>query len=338
MRHGLLKRIPLVIAVLLAAGVVTAVLLWRERPIEVATTQVRRGEAVELVYATGFIEPEQPVSLSARLTAPVIEVGAQEGERVRKGQPLVVLDAAEQQGLLAQAQAGRRGAELAEQRVVTLHGQGWMTRAARDQAVATAAAARAGERAALARVASNVVRAPIDGIVLKRDVEPGDLAVPGKVLMQLGDPARVRITATVDERDIVGIRAGQDVLLSSDSFPGRVMKGTVRTITPAGDPAQRAFRVRLALADAAELPFGLTLEANIVTRRRSGALLVPTTAQAGGAVWTVDGEGRAHRRPVKIGIAGHDAVEVLGGLRQGETVIVSPPEGLSEGARVRPQR
>jgi multidrug efflux pump subunit AcrA (membrane-fusion protein) len=159
--------------------------------------------------------------------------------------------------------------------------------------------------------------------------------MPGTVLMQLGDPRRVRITATVDERDIVGIRPGQDVLLSSESLPGRVLHGHVRSITPGGDPTQRAFRVRLALDDTIALPFGLTLEANIVTLRHRLALLVPAGAYDAGAVWVVDSVRRAHRRAVVAGILGSEKVEIVSGLRQGEIVIVSPPDGLTDGAKVR---
>ncbi len=335
MPRGFLKRRALAIAALVTLALGGAAVFWHQRPVPVNVAQAWQGEAIELVYATGFVESDQPAALSARLTAPVIAVHAEEGDRVRKGQPLIVLDGGEQQGLLAQAEAERLGAELAERRTVTLYEQGWVTRAARDQAVATASAARAGQRAAHARAANTVIRAPFTGIVLKRDVEPGDLAVPGAVLMQIGDPAQVRITTTVDERDIIGVRPGQTALLSTDSLRGRVIKGVVRAITPGGDPTQRAFRVRLGLEQPVDLPFGLTLEANIVTRRHADALLIPASAYADGRAWTLDEAGRAQRKPVQVGIVGEDAVEIVRGLDLGDQVIVSPPDGLADGARVR---
>jgi len=330
------KRVPIIIgALVLAAIAVGGFLLLRQQTVEVRTAQARIGEAVELVYATGFVEPEQPVTLSARITAPVRAVAVEEGARITAGQSLIVLDSAEQQDLLAQARAQRRGLELKEQRIAALFRQGWVARSARDEVVATASAARAAEAAAAARVRNSVVYSPMSGIVLKRDVEAGDLAVPGKALMQLGDPARVRITATADERDIVGIRPGQETLISSDSLPGRVLRGFVKSITPAGDPAQRSFRVRLALAEPAELPFGLTVEANIVTQRRARALLVPAAAYSPGRVWTVDSDGHARQRKVLSGIVGLEKVEIVSGLDPGDTVIVSPPANLAEGSRVR---
>src|SRR3546814_13962213 len=70
----------------------------------------------------------------------------------------------------------------------------------------------------------------IDGLVVKRDVEPGDLAAPSRVLMLLGDPAEMRVTAIVDERDVPRIAVGQSALLSSDAWPGRGIRGHVREL------------------------------------------------------------------------------------------------------------
>ncbi|MCB2080466.1 MAG: efflux RND transporter periplasmic adaptor subunit [Novosphingobium sp.] len=324
--------------VILAAVIVAALTLWlivSNRPVAVETAKVETGPATELVYATGFVEPARPVTVSSRITAPVVAVLVEEGSRVVAGQPLVRLDDAEQRGLLAQAQAEARAAILAERRVTTLYVQGWVTRAARDEAVARSQAAQASVTALNARRDQMTVRAGISGIVLKRDVYPGDLATTGKELMQLGDPGSARITATVDERDIPRVRVGQQALMSSDAMPGRVVRGRVTEITPGGDPNQRAFRVRIGFEGEADLPFGLTLEVNIVTRRRDKTLLAPAPAIDDGKVWVID-EGKAHFRKVTTGITGTDKIEILSGLKAGDSVIVNPPEGLEDGDKVRP--
>lgn len=235
--------------------------------------------------------------------------------------------------MLARALAERRGAVLDERRARTLFTEGWTTRAARDRAVAAADAARAAEQSARARLSQHVVRAGIDGLVLKRDVEPGDLATPSRVLLLLGDPARIRVTATVDERDVPRLRIGQRALMASDAWPGRIIHGHLRELTPGGDPTQRAFRARLALDDGMALPIGLTLEVNIVTRRAERALLIPVSAIDSDHIW-VAAEGRARRRSILAGIAGADEVQIVSGLRSGELVITDPPADLSEGDRV----
>ena len=195
--------------------------------------------------------------------------------------------------------------------------------------------------AAQARLVQTTVRAGINGVVLKRDVYPGDLATPGKELLQLGDPARIRITATVDERDIPRVTVGQGVVMSTDALPGRILRGVVSEITPGGDSSQRAFRVRITLNTAPTgpatrdpaLPFGLTLEINIITHQNPNALLVPASAVAGRHVWVVEG-GRARHRAVVAGVSGPQKVEIRQGLADGEQVIVNPPAGLADGARV----
>jgi RND family efflux transporter MFP subunit len=330
MRRGLYIFLAIVVLVI----AVTAYVLTAGSTQQVTTAEIVSGPAVDLVYATGFVEPEQPVLVSSRVTAPVRSVTVEEGRRVRAGQQLVLLDDAEQRGLLAQAEAELQRATLAEERIVTLFNQGWVTKTARDEVVAASKSARAAVAALKARQDQYVIRAGISGLVLKRDVYPGDLATPGKQLMQLGDPARARITATVDERDITRVRVGQEALMSTDGLPDKVIRGRVTEITPGGDPNQRAFRVRIGLADTADLPFGLTLEVNIVTGRRENTLLAPTGAVIDGKAWVVE-DGKAVSGAVRTGIVGADKVEVLGGLAKGDRVIVNPPEGLEDGDKVR---
>lgn len=331
MRRRLIT-VLIVFAVVAVAALLYFSIQW---PVTVQVASVEQGPAAELVYATGYIDAEHPVSVSARITAPVRDVLVREGERVRKGQPLLVQDNSEQAGLLAQADAQARGATLTEQRVTALFGNGWTTKKALDEAVANGQSARASAAALRARLDQLTVRAGISGVVLKRDVEPGDLATPGKELIQLGDPASARLTATVDERDIPRVQRGQVALMSSDALPGKVVRGHVTEITPGGDPAQRAFRVRIAFDRAETLPFGLTLEVNIVTRQHDRALLVPSDAITDGQVWLVR-EGRAARRTVRTGIAGPNKTEILSGIDRSDKVIVNPPKSLEEGQRVRP--
>lgn len=320
--------------VLIAVLVAMASLVVSSRTRYVQLSKVEKGAAVELVYATGYVDAEHPVSVSVRIAAPVRAVLVREGERVRDGQPLLIQDNAEQLGLLAQAQAQARGATLAEQRIVALYGKGWATRTAYDEAVANAQSARASAAAIGARLDQLTVRAGIAGVVLRRDVEPGDLATPGRELFQLGDPAQARVTATVDERDIPRVRIGQKALMSTDAMPGRIVTGHVTEITPGGDPDQRAFRVRIGLDRGQILPFGLTLEVNVVTQRHDDALLVSSRSIVAGKVWRVE-KGRAQQRTVRVGIIGTEKTEIRSGLAAGDRIIVDPPTGLSDGDKVR---
>lgn len=319
---------------LLFALAASAIAFRMLRPTPVETAKVTAGSAIEVVYATGFVEVEEPVEVAARVTAPIVTIGVREGERVVRGQVLATLDAADQQSEAARLAAATRWAEIEAGRTLELVAKGFASKAARDRVVTNLDAARAAERAAADRLGNFVLRAGVNGVVLRRDAEPGDLASPSRTLFVIGDPARIKVTATVDERDIPRIRVGQAALMSSDAYEGRVFRARVREITLGGDPNQRAFRVRLEQQGNEPLPVGLTLEVNIVTREKPGAVLAPEAAVDDGHVWTLDG-GRARRIPVSIGISGPDAIEITGGVKAGATVIVDPPEALKDGARVR---
>ena len=309
-----------VILILLLVAACAGGWWWTQRPVEVTGTRAAIGPAMEVVYATGFVEPRRPVEVASRVTAPVVEIYVDEGQRVSPGQPLVRLNDVDQRQTIAQLAAQTRAAELDEGRTLSLYRQGFA----------------AAEAAARARLEQFTIRASMPGVVLRRDVEPGDLATPTRTLFQIGDPALLRVTATVDERDIPRVRQGAQAIMSSDAYPGRTFAGRVYEVTPGGDPNQRAFRVRILPDSAAMLPVGLTLEVNIVTAVKRGALLVPASAIKGGKVWVAE-DGRAQQVDVRTGIEGADRTEIVRGLSRGSCVIAQPPEGLLEGRRVRVQ-
>jgi len=325
------RRIYLLLPVALAgAGAGT---YWWARPLAVVGTPVRAGPAADVVYATGFVEAREPVEVAARVTAPITQVLVDEGAQVVRGQPLARLENGEQREAIAQLAAQSRAAALDEQRTVAIFRRGFATAAARDRAVTSAQAARAAEAAARARLDQYVVRAGISGVVLRRDAYPGALATPTKVLFTLGDPKRMRVTATVDERDIPRVVPGQRVAMTSDAYKGHVYRGRVYEITPAGDPTQRAFRVRVA-PDAPDLPMGLTLELNIETAVHPQALLIPAKAVRDGKLWIAQGD-RAARVAVQTGIEGGDTVEVRAGVARGTCILADPPADLAEGTRLK---
>ena len=321
----------LLIALVAAAGFAS----WRylSRPPVVDAALVRRGPVAEVVYATGFVEPRRPVDVSSRVTAPVSRVLADEGDRVTRGQALAILDAEDQREAIAQLTANRLNAEQDERRALALFRQGWSTNAERDKAVATVNSARALEAAGRARLNQYTIRSGISGVILRRDVEPGDLATASKTLFEIGDPNQLRITATVDERDIPLVRTGSAVMMSTEAYPGRILRGTVYEITPGGDPDQRAFRVRIQPPADSKLPVGLTLEVNILASQRDRALLVRPTAVRDRTAWVVEA-GRARKVPVQTGIRGADYTEIRSGLSDGACVITDPPEKLKDGDRV----
>jgi RND family efflux transporter MFP subunit len=153
-------------------------------------------------------------------------------------------------------------------------------------------------------------------------------------LYRVGIPKPLQVVAEVNEEDIPRVKVGQVVLFRTDAFLGQRLEGTVRELTPMGDVAAKTFRIKAALPDDTPLKPGMSVEANIITREKPNALLVPADAIQGNAVFVVDGS-RVRKREVEVGIRGTRQVEILSGLKDGEPVASPAPTGLKDGARVR---
>ena len=138
----------------------------------------------------------------------------------------------------------------------------------------------------------------------------------------------------MNEEDILRVAVGQTVLLRTDAISGQRLEGTVREITPMGDPVAKTYRIKVALPDDTPLKPGMSLEANVITREKPRALLVPADAVQGTTVFVVEGS-KLRKRPVEIGIRGTRAVEILSGLTENERVVSPVVAALAVGRRVR---
>jgi RND family efflux transporter MFP subunit len=184
------------------------------------------------------------------------------------------------------------------------------------------------------KIGDYTVRAPMDGIVLRRDGEVGEVAEVGQILIRVGVLKPLQVVAEVNEEDIPRVEIGQSALFRTDAFPGRRLEGKLREITPMGDSIAKTYRIKVDLPDDTPLKPGMSVEVNVITRQKPDALLVPADALQGKAVFVVEGN-RARKREVKVGIRGTRAVEILDGLVQGEQVVSPAPAAISDGQRVR---
>ncbi|WP_373046653.1 efflux RND transporter periplasmic adaptor subunit [Vulgatibacter sp.] len=199
--------------------------------------------------------------------------------------------------------------------------------------------AEAALQLAEARLARTRLEAPVNGVVLARDVEVGDAVQPGRVLLLVGASGDTEIEIEPDERNLARLAVGQRALVSADAFPDRQFPAVVKRIAPAVDPARGTVDVRLAVPEPpAYLRPEMTVSADVAVARKADALVLPAEALRDlgtAAPWVlVIDEGRAARRQVQLGLRGESYVEVLEGVAPGEAVIL-PEAGVEAGARVR---
>lgn len=307
---------------------------------EVRVVTVERGPAIEAVYATGQVEPTVLVPIAPRSGGRLIALEADEGQFVKRGQVLARIESVELQRSVEEARARERQAQTLVDRTRTLVAQQFVSAAELDRVRNDLDAARAALARAQAMLDYNLLTAPADGMVLRRDGERGQFIAPGQTVMSLSCCAPLRVSAEVDEEDIARVQVGQAVNLRSEALPQRLFEGEVASITPKGDPVARSYRVRIRFrgdeATLLGLRPGMTMDANILIGRREQALLIPTRAlvQPGPAVWRVE-DGYLKRQPVRIGVRSPERVEILDGLQAGQPLVAEPTEALQDGHAVR---
>lgn len=307
-------------------------------PVEVAVAAV--GEAARTVTVTGPVEPIRSVGINSQLSGAVLSVEVEEGSRVRTGTVLARLDARELAAQLTSAEAAlevaRRNAERAER----LREQAYITEAEYDRDRAAFAAAQATRDQLRTRVGYATVRAPVDGVVLEKRVEAGDIVAPQARLFTIGELSTLVVRVPVSELDVSALSPGDSVPVALDALAGRPLAGRIRRIFPSADTLTRLVPVEVALTGAAarEARPGYLARLTFRLSPRTGVLLVPAGAvvegASGAAVYVVAG-GRAVRRAVRRGDVFQGRVEIREGLVPGDTVIVAGATTVRDGAAVR---
>lgn len=189
------------------------------------------------------------------------------------------------------------------------------------------------------------VRAPVDGVVLDRQIESRRVLGAGTPLMTLGDTATIEIECDVLSEEVVNIGMGDPVEITGEALHNQIVMGTVDQIYPSGFEKISALgieqqRVKTIIAfDNSELGLrpGTSVELNIVTDERADVVAVPERAtfrhEDGWAVFRVAG-GRARLTPVTIGLKNDDWAEIIEGVTSGDPVIAEPGNDLTDSARV----
>jgi HlyD family secretion protein len=250
-----------------------------------------------------------------------------------------------EQGFIGQAALddARKGVDLADAQVRSASEQLRTLRpSGSDFALAQTALeqARANAEAARARLAYATVRALRAGVLINRDVEPGDVVQPGKALMVLSPSGDTELVVQIDEKNLGLLALGQHALASADAFPDQRFAAELVYINPGVDAQRGSVEVKLRVATPPPyLRQDMTVSVDIEVARRTQALLVPSDAVRdadSSSPWVlVVEDGRARRRPVVLGLRGNGVAEALQGLQPGDAVVPVTAATVADGTRVR---
>jgi HlyD family secretion protein len=192
--------------------------------------------------------------------------------------------------------------------------------------------------AALAALAKTQIRANVAGTVLTRNVEPGDLVQPGRVLLEIARAGDTELFVPVDEKNLALLALGQKAQVIADAYPDRSFGAVVSFIAPSIDPLRGTVEVRLKVEPVPDyLKQDMTVSATVETGRRESALVLPNdalTSRSGdrGSVLVVR-NGKVVRTEVQLGLRGTALTEVLDGVVAGDWVLEGAT--VADGTRVR---
>jgi len=317
-------------------------------PVSLATVQQQTMARTVLVSGpvSAYEEMQLGVEISGqRVTALPVDVG----QWVKQGQVLLQLDhrtldseLAQADASLKQAQAAQdlarmnyeRSAKLAAQQLISESSLDEL-RANRINAEAQTATARAARDAAKLRRDFADLRAPADGLISKRLVQPGQVVSAGTELLRLIRDGRLEWRAELPEDQLTGVAVGNTVELP---YAGAVVTGRIRAVTPGVDAQTRTGTLYADLPEPGTLKPGVYVEGRIVTGE-GPVLTLPTAAivQRDGHsyVFTVNDKQQAARLRVRTGQAVQGRTAILEGVRAGDRVVVDGAGFLGEGDRVR---
>jgi len=311
---------------------------------------VRVGQvAFELVTrpvtAAGTLGPKEEVPLSFKVGGVIAKLRVDEGQSVRAGDTLALLDLSEIDAAVVRARSAADKAERDLTRAQRLYGDSVATLEQAQNAATGLDVARAELETATFNRRYAIIVAPASGVILKRSAEPGELVQAGIPILKLGSHARgVVVRAGLADRDVVRVRLGDRAMVRFDAFPDGTFEGTVTELAGASDPMTGTYDVEVAVPSASRLASGLVGRVEIRPAATHPVALIPIESllEADGShatVFAVSADGRrAERRAVTIAFLTGDRVAVTSGLEGVTTVVTDGAAYLDDGStlRIRP--
>ena len=317
------------------------------------------------ITANGYVVARTRASVSAKILGRLAALNVHEGSVLRQGDILATIEDADYRAQVAAAHAAeativvqitqaRRDLKRAEQlRQSQLNAEIDLEGAQTRLETFTAQLGSAQTQIADASLENTRVRAPFNGTVLRKDAEVGEIVAPSgagggltrTAIVTMADLGTLEVEVDVNEAYIAQIHGGQGASITLDAYPDTSFHGRVRQVVPTADRQKATVQVKVSILDhdpriLPEMGAKVLFEnealgaVHVATRR----VLVPANAVvqngSGAHVWVIEND-RVSSRVVELGATREDQIEVRGGLEGGESVVLEPPSGLKNGARVR---
>ncbi|MDB4911558.1 MAG: efflux transporter, family, subunit [Gemmatimonadetes bacterium] len=330
-------------------GTSEVVNVGKEGIIVARTGEIRIGPAI-----SGTMTPQEAATLRSEMSGPIMQTYVEQGQPVKRGQPLARIDDKSIRDAVLSAQSAVRAAKLAldnatrdaerEQRLESAGAVAPRDVEAAQRALASAQAGMADAQSRLTaaeqQLSKTTFRAPFDGLVSERPVNAGDVVQPGTAIATVVNPASMRLEGSVPAEQLSTLKIGTPVIFTVNGYGTQTFTGRIERINPTADPTTRQVRVYVTIPnEKSTLVGGLFADGRVATESRQG-IMVPTTA--------VDERGisplvlrirsdTVESVPVQLGVRDNasDQVEIRAGVSVGDTLLANAAQGLAPGTKVR---
>lgn len=375
---------PWIMIILLVLLVSFATYRWWQGPL-LPSYEVVSSPLIQTVVASGRVEKVSRTQIGSEITGVVLERLVQEGDRVSRGDVLLVLKSDEISAQVRQAEAELKElattrrpqaeVDLANAKVQLEQAQreavrrrntelGILSAEEREKSIEAEKLARNNLESARLKVASlapdkveetklreqlaalqaqlakTKIRAEVSGIILTRNVEPGDLVQPSQTLFTIALDGATEIRVPFDERNLPLLALQQKASVITDAYPDQPFPAHINFIAPSIDAQRGTVDVRLTVDPVPDfLRQDMTVSVNVETNKRERTLVIPNDAlssiSGNKAMVILVRDRKIQRHPITLGLRGLVMSEVVAGLKEGDHVLTDAESVLKDGTRVR---
>jgi len=301
------------------------------------TLTLHASDVAEYYITSGVISSDHRVAISSRISGYVRSLLVREGDRVKKGQIMVRVDPVNAKQSLAQALADFTDAKTDMERYRKLLTEQAVSRQQFDKVQLRFKVARSRVAQAKNQLSYAEITSPVNGIVVHKSMNAGDMANPGAAILTVEDPSQLLVETDVSAEASSTLQPGDVVDISIPALH-QMRTGHIRQLVNAADPLSHQFHIKISLDSTQAVRAGMFAEVKFRTGMRH-AILIPATAvthRSGlNGTYVVDKHGVVHYRQIRLGPKHANRIEVITGLNEGDRIAWNDGHSLRTNMQIR---
>lgn len=340
------KKLYLIIGVLLLVGLILFKIFNNKEkaekeiqvekesiPFSVEAIIIKKSSFTNTLSYPGTVEVSGMVNIVSETEGRVVKLNIQNGSTVQKGQVIAILNNDMKTSSHQIHQIDYKKAKEDYQRYLELHKKNNATGIELETALHALETADKQLRISQSELSRNVIYAPIGGVVSNKSINVGDILSPSSPIAIIVPLNEIEVRFHVPEKEISQIQVGQHIDFTVDAYPQHIFEGTISSIIPIANQA-RSFPILVKVKNnqnGITLMGGMTTNIKTIDNQKVSTIAIPRTAIRENYVWLVKDGKKAVQCPLKTGREFEDKIEVISGLKIGDTIITKGQSNISEG-------